>query len=182
MRRVKHGRRGRNLRSNPVRAAPIIFAVLMLGAGHEAAACEGCGCRGGPGYRGPDGKCVAWDHLDSICGKPPTKHCSRETGETSTAKESAAPDQRGPVARVRGSTIEQASQALKERSLGPLLSSCPSGRADRASSRRCPQARVRARPTDLGWVKVKTAACGARRTATAGRCFSAVHKTDVTAG
>ena len=35
---------------------------------------------------------------------------------------------------------------------------------------------------NLGWVKVKTAACGARRTATAGRCFSAVHKTDVTAG
>ena len=30
--------------------------------------CEGCGCRGGLGYRGPDGLCVGFRELDRKCG------------------------------------------------------------------------------------------------------------------
>ena len=37
-----------------------------------------CGCRGGPGYRGPDGKCVGWVNIGRVCGSPPTTHCTPE--------------------------------------------------------------------------------------------------------
>jgi hypothetical protein len=40
--------------------------------------CTGCGCKGGPGYRGPDGKCVGFKALDKICGNPPEKRCTFE--------------------------------------------------------------------------------------------------------
>jgi hypothetical protein len=36
-----------------------------------------CGDRGGPGYRGPDGKCVSWEALGRVCGSPPTR-CAPE--------------------------------------------------------------------------------------------------------
>jgi hypothetical protein len=56
-----------------MRAALLIFATAALGLSLEnAAACEGCGCRGGPGYRGPDGHCVGWAKLNKICGNPPS--------------------------------------------------------------------------------------------------------------
>jgi hypothetical protein len=41
----------------------------------ERPACHGCGCKGGPGYRGPDGQCVGYRDLDRICGNPPASHC-----------------------------------------------------------------------------------------------------------
>jgi hypothetical protein len=37
--------------------------------------CHGCGCGGGPGYRGPNGHCVGFRALDRVCGIPPTEHC-----------------------------------------------------------------------------------------------------------
>jgi len=40
--------------------------------------CHGCGCAGGPGYRGPDGHCVGYRALERICGTPPTEHCTFE--------------------------------------------------------------------------------------------------------
>ena len=39
--------------------------------------CSGCGCKGGPGYRGPDG-CVGWKQLIAVCGPPPHDRCARE--------------------------------------------------------------------------------------------------------
>ena len=41
----------------------------------ERPACRGCGCRGGPGYRGPDGRCVGFRELARICGTPPERRC-----------------------------------------------------------------------------------------------------------
>ncbi|WP_377288447.1 hypothetical protein [Rhizobium sp. SG2393] len=41
-------------------------------------ACRGCGCKGGPGYRGPDGRCVGFKALDKVCGIPPETHCTFE--------------------------------------------------------------------------------------------------------
>src|SRR5262249_6449561 len=53
------------------------IAPLLVGA-VDAQICSGCGCRGGPGYRGPDGNCVGWKALDRICGRPPTTRCTPE--------------------------------------------------------------------------------------------------------
>lgn len=39
--------------------------------------CKGCGCKGGPGYRGPRG-CVGWADLIRTCGPPPHAGCSAE--------------------------------------------------------------------------------------------------------
>jgi hypothetical protein len=36
-----------------------------------------CGTRGGPGLRGPDGKCVSWDQVQSKCGEDGSR-CQRE--------------------------------------------------------------------------------------------------------
>jgi hypothetical protein len=41
----------------------------------ERPACYGCGCKGGPGYRGPNGQCVGYRDLDRICGNPPETYC-----------------------------------------------------------------------------------------------------------
>jgi len=44
----------------------------------ERPACHGCGCKGGPGYRGPNGQCVGFKTLTHICGTPPTERCTFE--------------------------------------------------------------------------------------------------------
>jgi hypothetical protein len=44
----------------------------------STAALAACGDRGGPGYRGPGGKCVGWAEFGRVCGKPPEKRCSAE--------------------------------------------------------------------------------------------------------
>lgn len=36
----------------------------------DACRCKGCGCKGGPGWRGPDGFCVSQGKLAQICGSP----------------------------------------------------------------------------------------------------------------
>jgi hypothetical protein len=56
---------------------PLVLAVMLF-AVTSASACPGCGCRGGPGYRGPDGKCVGWENIGRVCGSPPTTHCVSE--------------------------------------------------------------------------------------------------------
>ena len=53
--------------------------------------CSGCGCRGGPGYRGPNGHCVGWDALKKTCGVPPTTHCKAEQVNARPDDEKAAP-------------------------------------------------------------------------------------------
>jgi len=37
-----------------------------------------CGERGGPGYRGANGKCVGWEELGRVCGSPPSTRCTPE--------------------------------------------------------------------------------------------------------
>lgn len=78
-----------------MRPALFIFAVLGAFFASSALACEGCGCRGGPGYRGPDGRCVGWARLNKICGNPPTR-CAYEALSALPALKSAAPDQPPP--------------------------------------------------------------------------------------
>ena len=54
----------------------------------EAHACSGCGCRGGPGYRGPNGRCVGWSDIGRTCGDPPSTQCTPE-GPNAGAEEAA---------------------------------------------------------------------------------------------
>ncbi len=44
----------------------------------EPPACRGCGCKGGPGYRGPDGRCVGYKDLDKVFGTAPHGLCRFE--------------------------------------------------------------------------------------------------------
>jgi hypothetical protein len=65
------------------RAPFVVLATVALSfawpiaVGHAACperpACTGCGCKGGPGYRAPDGHCVGFNELDKVCGNPPTR-------------------------------------------------------------------------------------------------------------
>ena len=56
----------------------IAFMALALFGATLAEACAGCGCRGGPGYRGPDGHCVGYAALKRTCGDPPETRCVKE--------------------------------------------------------------------------------------------------------
>src|SRR6266540_323172 len=40
--------------------------------------CQGCGCKGGPGWRDPSGRCVSHKQLYKICGRPPGYPCRFE--------------------------------------------------------------------------------------------------------
>ena len=68
--------------------APLILAGMLSGL-TPAQACSGCGCRGGPGYRGPNGQCVGWADIGRTCGSPPTTRCAAE-GPNAGADEAAA--------------------------------------------------------------------------------------------
>jgi len=58
-----------------VRAAVIAFSIVFAGQG---AAHATCGDRGGPGYRGPDGKCVGWVSISRVCGCTLPGRCTAE--------------------------------------------------------------------------------------------------------
>ena len=55
-----------------------VFWLLLLSAPASAQLCDWCGCRGGPGYRAPNGHCVGWKQLSHVCGDPPSKYCTYE--------------------------------------------------------------------------------------------------------
>jgi hypothetical protein len=55
-----------------------LVAAILIVFCNSSLACEGCGCRGGPGYRGQDGRCVGWKDLAKKCGSPPSSRCSAE--------------------------------------------------------------------------------------------------------
>ena len=44
----------------------------------SACRCEGCGCKGGPGWRGQYGQCVSHANLTRDCGSPPNNRCTYE--------------------------------------------------------------------------------------------------------
>src|SRR5262245_26293669 len=53
-------------------------AAFIKGKGQCPTSCSGCGCKGGPGFRAADGKCVAWAEVLSKCGRKPHSGCRRE--------------------------------------------------------------------------------------------------------
>jgi hypothetical protein len=56
----------------------ILFVALVALVAVTSFAEAACGDRGGPGYRGPDGKCVSWEALGRACGSPPSTRCTGE--------------------------------------------------------------------------------------------------------
>ena len=44
----------------------------------SACRCMGCGCKGGPGWRGQNGQCVSHANLTKDCGSPPSTRCTHE--------------------------------------------------------------------------------------------------------
>jgi hypothetical protein len=55
-----------------------LLAVTSAGFAAEECRCKGCGCKGGPGWRGPSGYCVSTNKLAEICGTPPGAPCKQE--------------------------------------------------------------------------------------------------------
>lgn len=78
-----------------LRICVLSFALASLVITEAAARCNWCGCRGGPGYRAPNGKCVGHKALKRVCGDPPTLRCTYEGGGMGLANmtEKAIPDQ-----------------------------------------------------------------------------------------
>jgi hypothetical protein len=56
----------------------LLAAFLALSPVAIEARCTGCSCRGGPGFRAEDGKCVGWKDLKRKCGEPPEARCTDE--------------------------------------------------------------------------------------------------------
>jgi hypothetical protein len=59
-------------------AAICFISVAAFAQAASAQYCEGCGCKGGPGYRAANGRCVGWADIGRTCGSPPTQRCTPE--------------------------------------------------------------------------------------------------------
>lgn len=69
------------------------FYALLINLVIATTANAGCGDRGGPGYRGPNGKCVGWAQFRRVCGVPPEKHCTAENVQTRGGGKADADDE-----------------------------------------------------------------------------------------
>jgi len=83
-----------------LRIATTVALLCFFVATAEAA----CGTRGGPGYRGPNGKCVGWAEIGRVCGNPPSSRCTAERAQPE------APD-----AAKRGNEIRQFMDDARQR-------------------------------------------------------------------
>ena len=78
-------------------AAALVFAAPLIAVPSpvyadcpDRPACRGCGCKGGPGYRGLDGKCVGFKNLTKVCGDPPDQRCTFENAPGTGANHDCA--------------------------------------------------------------------------------------------
>ncbi len=67
---------------DPPKDRPYVGKALLRPHHHDGVdwmpQCRGCGCCGGPGYRGPDHQCVGFLELDRVCGAAPHLLCKFE--------------------------------------------------------------------------------------------------------
>jgi hypothetical protein len=71
----------RALATSAIIMIPLVFLALPYPSAafaEESCVCKGCGCKGGPGWRGPDGVCVSTVKLAEICGSPAGTPCQQE--------------------------------------------------------------------------------------------------------
>jgi hypothetical protein len=68
------------MRSSIVFVLALFLSILASGTyADDACRCKGCGCKGGPGWRGPDGLCVSKASLAKVCGTPAGAQCKQES-------------------------------------------------------------------------------------------------------
>ena len=73
------------MREGPMRATiGFVLGLFFVAAtsaafADDACRCKGCGCKGGPGWRGPDGMCVSKSALAETCGSPAGAPCKQES-------------------------------------------------------------------------------------------------------
>lgn len=82
----------------------LILALLVFSA-TTSTTIAACGDKGGPGYRGPNGRCVGWADIGRTCGNPPTTRCQPEvvaTGSAEAAKHGVKAWEAGSEARRGG--------------------------------------------------------------------------------
>ena len=76
--------------------ALVVLPSVGFTACPERPPCHGCGCKGGPGYRGPDGDCVGFRELDKVCGNPPARCVFENAPGTGANRECALAPRRKP--------------------------------------------------------------------------------------
>ena len=65
--------------SPPAAPLPLVFTSSSpRSAAADSCRCHGCGCKGGPGWRGQNGQCVSHANLTKDCGSPPSTRCTYE--------------------------------------------------------------------------------------------------------
>lgn len=82
--------------------AVAILAVAVVsadpaGARERGGFCNYCGCKGGPGYRALDGKCVGKRNITKVCGSPPSTRCKFE-GKSGSLNQTPNPTHHPEVA------------------------------------------------------------------------------------
>src|ERR1700730_12316886 len=82
-----------------------LLASAAIGCAITEASATG-GTKGGPGYRGPNGKCVAWAEICRVCGSPPTQRCTPELSNP-RADEAAVHCEAIEALRPRGQAARQ---------------------------------------------------------------------------
>lgn len=98
----------------------VIVGLLLVGMSEAFAT---CGTRGGPGYRGPDQKCVSWANLRRVCGTPPTTNCTPEMVADGAG---AAPGARPAATAASGAAsavglLSAATTAAPAAAIGPIV-------------------------------------------------------------
>jgi hypothetical protein len=66
------------MRASLLLAFALVFLASIAPVSAEDCRCKGCGCKGGAGWRGPDGVCVQKAMLDQTCGNPAGAPCKQE--------------------------------------------------------------------------------------------------------
>ena len=59
-------------------APPAFTSSSPRSAASDSCRCYGCGCKGGPGWRGQNGQCVSHANLTKDWGSPPSTRCTHE--------------------------------------------------------------------------------------------------------
>ena len=71
---------------SPVAVPAYAHALCVMDGG----SCRGCGCKGGPGYRAPNGRCVSFKRLEKVCGPYPHARCAFENAPGTGANRACA--------------------------------------------------------------------------------------------
>jgi hypothetical protein len=87
-----------------------LTALVVVFCAAPVVALAACGDRGGPGYRGPNGKCVGWESIARVCGSPPTQRC---TAERAQAEASEASEHGSKIRRLLDDAHERAKGKAK---------------------------------------------------------------------